>query len=289
MQAAPRTSLVTTPTHDICVLEWGPSDGQLLVALHGFPDTAWTWRTLAPVLADAGYRVVAPFMRGYAPSGIPNDGDYSVRALASDAVALYDRFGQDEAVLLGHDWGAIAADALAGDPDSPFTRVVALAVPPLPWINPTRATLMPWLGAVVKQPFHSWYTLYNQVPGLSERTFNRLTTKLWRDWSPGYEAADDLGFLRESTSALENRRAAVSYYRALLSRGSRAAFVEPVHPLLSLQGDQDGALDPGFFPAVRARTAANSRSELIMGTGHFLHLEKPQVVADRIFEFLATA
>jgi len=286
MIVAPRTSLVTLPTHDVCVLEWGEPSAPLLVALHGFPDTAWTWRTLAPLLAEAGYRVIAPFMRGYAPSGIPRDGDYSVSALAADAVALVDRFGDGAAVLVGHDWGAITADTLAGDPSSPFSKVVALAVPPLPWINPTRETLRPWLRAITKQPLHSWYIAYNQIPGAAERTFERMTTKLWRDWSPGYDAADDLSFLFEATPTLAHRRAVVSYYRAILSKGSRAAFVEPVHPLLSLQGDQDGALDPGFYPVVEARTASGSRSELIPGVGHFLHLEKPEVIAERILAFL---
>ena len=287
MRLAPSSRIYPLTTHEVGTLQWGPSDGRLLVALHGFPDTAWTWRTVAPLLASAGFRVVAPFMRGYAPSGVPKDGDYSVRALAKDAVALHELLGgDDEAVLVGHDWGAVAAGLLAGDPDSPFGRVVALAVPPLPWINPTRETLMPWLAALARQPFHSWYMAFNQVPGLAERIFDRLTTKLWRDWSPGYDATEDLAFLRDATPSLAHRRAAVSYYRALTSKGSRAAFVEPIHPLLSLQGDQDGALDPGFFPAVHARTNAISRSELIAGTGHFLHLEQPDVIASRIVDFL---
>lgn len=286
MRPAPTTTLYRLATHDACTLEWGPSEGRLMVALHGFPDTAWTWRTLAPLLADAGFRVVAPFMRGYAPSSIPSGGDYSVRALADDALALHERLAGGDAVLLGHDWGAIAAGTLAGHPGSPFSQVITLAVPPLPWINPTRETLKPWLGAFIKQPLHSWYMAYNQVPGLSERTFDRLTAKLWRDWSPGYDAAEDLAFLRDATPSLEHRRAVVSYYRAIFSKRSRSAFVEPTCPLLSLQGDQDGALDPGFFPAVRARTNAISRSELIAGTGHFLHLEKPALVVERILDFI---
>lgn len=287
MRIAPSARIYPLGTHDIATLQWGSDAGRLLIALHGFPDTAWTWRTAAPLLADAGYHVVAPFTRGYAPSGIPSDGDYSVRALARDAVALHELLGgSDDAVLVGHDWGAITADLLAGDPASPFKRLVALAVPPLPWINPTRATLAPWLGAVVRQPFHSWYMVFNQVPGLAEHTFDRLTAKLWRDWSPGYDATEDLAFLRDATPSIEFRRAAVSYYRALASKGSRAAFVEPIHPLLSLQGDRDGALDPGFFPAVQARTSANSQSELIPGVGHFLHLEEPELVTERIVAFL---
>ena len=288
MRLAPSARIYPLATHDVATLQWGPSDGRLLIALHGFPDTAWTWRTIAPLLVEQGYRVVAPFTRGYAPSGVPRDGDYSIRALAKDAVALHEMLGGDaEAVLVGHDWGAITASLLAGRPDAPFSRFVALAVPPLPWINPTRATLIPWLGALVRQPFHSWYMVYNQVPGAAERTFDRLTTKLWRDWSPGYDATEDLAFLRDATPTLAYRRATVSYYRALASKGSRAAFVEPIHPLLALQGDQDGAMDPGFFPAIRARTNSISQSELIAGTGHFLHLEQPEVVAARILEFIA--
>jgi pimeloyl-ACP methyl ester carboxylesterase len=287
MRLAPSSRIYPLATHDIATLQWGPEDGHLLIALHGFPDTAWTWRTVAPRLAEAGYRVVAPFTRGYAPSGFPSDHDYSVSALARDAVALREELGGGDAVLVGHDWGAITADLLAGDPNSPFSRVVALAVPPLPWVNPTRATLAPWLGAVARQPFHSWYMFFNQVPGLAERTYDRLTAKLWRDWSPGYDATEDLAFLRDATPSIEYRRATVAYYRALASKGSRkVAVVEPVHPLLSLQGAQDGCFDPGFFPAIRARTNSISQSELIAGAGHFLHLEQPEVVAERILDFL---
>lgn len=288
MRLAPSTRIYPLATHDVATLQWGPSEGSLLIALHGFPDTAWTWRTIAPLLADQGFRVVAPFTRGYAPSGVPRDGDYSVSALASDTLALHELLGGDgEATLVGHDWGAITAGLLAGRPEAPFSRFVALAVPPLPWINPTRATLVPWLGAVARQPFHSWYMAFNQVPGLAERMFDRLTTKLWGDWSPGYDATEDLALLRDATPTVAYRRAAVSYYRALASKGSRAALVEPIHPVLSLQGDQDGAFDPGFFPAIRARTNAISQSELIPGVGHFLHLEQPEIVASRILDFLS--
>lgn len=285
MQLAPSTSIYRLESHDVATLEWGPRDGRLMIALHGFPDTAWTWRAVAPIFVEAGFRVVAPFMRGYAPSGIPTGGDYSVSALARDAVALAERLGGD-AVLLGHDWGAIATDALAGRADSPFLKHVALAVPPLPWINPTRPTLRPWLGAVARQPLHSWYMAYNQIPGAAERTFDRLSAKLWRDWSPGYDATDDLAYLQEATPSLAHRRAVVSYYRALLSKGSRAAFAEPIHPLLALQGDQDGALDPRFFAAVAANAPEGSRAELIADAGHFLQLEQPEVVAEHILEFL---
>ncbi len=89
------------------ILEVG--SGPLALCLHGFPDCAHTWRNLLPELADAGFNAVAPFMRGYAPTGIPADGVYQIGALAADAVALHDALGGDaEAVLIGHDWGAEA-------------------------------------------------------------------------------------------------------------------------------------------------------------------------------------
>ena len=149
---------VELPSHRVRVLEWGSSTAPLVVALHGFPDTAWTWRRVAPRLAEAGLRVAAPFMRGYAPSGIPRDGDYTIRTLMTDAVALHRLLGGDQrTALVGHDWGAITAAGLAGDPASPYRAVVCLAAPPLPLTNPARDTWRPWLHAITRQPLRSRY------------------------------------------------------------------------------------------------------------------------------------
>src|SRR5713226_3737093 len=99
--------------------------GPLALCLHGFPDTAHTWRHLLPVLAGAR------FMRGYAPSAVPGDGDYRVGALIADAVALHQVLGGDgDAVLIGHDWGAEAAYGAAAFAPDRWRRVVTLVVPP---------------------------------------------------------------------------------------------------------------------------------------------------------------
>lgn len=278
---------VELPSHLVRVLEWGPLDGRLVVALHGFPDTAWTWRRLAPLLADAGLRVAAPFLRGYAPSGIPADGDYSVRALAADAVALHSTLGGGpDAVLLGHDWGAITTNAVVGDLASPYGRHVSLAVAPFAAMNPSRATLGRWLSAMVRQPFHSWYIAANQVPGLSERNFDLLAARLWRSWSPGYDAGEDLKLLRSAVPDVERARAVVSYYRAMLGTGIKPALAEPAAPLLYLHGDRDGALDPRFFPVVEHWMPPGSRAALVGGAGHFLQLEQPAAVAAEILAFV---
>src|SRR5687768_14216442 len=111
-------------------LEAGPHDGPLALCLHGFPDSAWTWRHLLPDLAHAGYRAVAPFMRGYAPTEVPADGRYQSGALVADACALHEALGGDgRAVILGHDWGAIATYGAAAHQPDRWSKVVAGAVP----------------------------------------------------------------------------------------------------------------------------------------------------------------
>ena len=98
---------VATPTVALRVLTWGPPDGPIALCLHGFPDTAYGWRKVAPRLVDAGWRVVAPFTRGYSPSSIPTDGSYHVGAMMDDALQVLDAVGPTgRDVVIGHDWGA---------------------------------------------------------------------------------------------------------------------------------------------------------------------------------------
>lgn len=295
----PRVVEVPLPTYTARVLEWGEASAPLVVALHGFPDTAWTWRYLGPYLADRGYRVAAPFLRGYGPSSVPSDETYTVGSLMADAVAVHGALGGDErSMLVGHDWGAITASALGAHPESPFRRVVTMAVPPLPSMNPSREWLGEWLGAAVRQPRNSWYIAFNQLPGLAERHFERLVTKLWSDWSPGYDASDDLSFLLSSVPDRAHARAVVSYYRALLrpGRGAKAyaawhrTFLDvPVVPTLFLQGDADGCLDRRFFTGASLALTGDSRAILVPGVGHFLQVETPDVVNAHVAAFLDEA
>jgi pimeloyl-ACP methyl ester carboxylesterase len=106
-----RTGNVTANGVDFHYIELGT--GPLVLCLHGFPDNAYTYRYLLPVLADAGFRGVAPFMRGYAPSGRPPDDRYESVLLGQDAVALITALGADRAFVVGHDWGALATLAAA--------------------------------------------------------------------------------------------------------------------------------------------------------------------------------
>ncbi len=283
---------VPTPAVELSVLEAGPADGPLAVLLHGFPDTARTWRHLMPLLAEDGFHVVAPYLRGYHPSGVPADGRYQTGALVADVVALYDALqGDERAVLVGHDWGAFAAYGAAALAPERWRRVVGAAVPPLPAM----------LGGFTNfaQLKRSWYIFFFQSV-LADPTVAAddlaFLANLWSDWSPGYDATEDLAHVRAALSSPANLAAAIGYYRALfdfashaeeLSAEQAAASSAVPHPTLYLHGADDGAMGAELIgDHVLSALGPGSSVEIFEHTGHFLHLEKPDEVNARIRAFL---
>lgn len=200
----------------VAYLEAGPPDGPLALCLHGFPDHAPTWEGLLGDLGAAGFRAVAPWLRGYAPSGAAPDGNYEAASLALDALALTDALAPGgDAVLVGHDWGAIAAYTAAGHRPDRFRRLVTMAVP-----HP--ASLMSRFLSSPDQLQRSWYIFFFQSP-LADVVVPAddfaVVDKLWRDWSPGF--TPDPTFMRALKDTLAAPApagfgAAVAYYRFML-------------------------------------------------------------------------
>lgn len=269
------------------VLAWGASSAPLALCLHGFPDTAWTWRELGPHLAGLGWRVVAPFTRGYAPTGLAPDDDYSAAALARDAIALHGALAGDaRAALIGHDWGAITTYEVTRLGPRTFARYVALAVPP------PAAVFEPFrrrdtIGIGLRQLRRSWYTAFTQVPGVAERALDRLIPRLWQDWSPGYAGRADAEIALTALHRPANRRAALRYYRTSLRPGpARDSCRPPGAPVLYLHGTNDGCLGIELFPIGRRMLAPGSRASSL-DAGHFLHLERPEVVNELIADWIS--
>jgi pimeloyl-ACP methyl ester carboxylesterase len=296
--AEPQWLDVAAPTVQLRALTWGPADAPIALCLHGFPDTAYGWRKVAPALVDAGWRVVAPFMRGYVPSSLPSDGSYHVGAYMDDALRVLDAAGPTgRDVLIGHDWGAIAGAGLAAMPDSPFTKAVIMSVPPSAAFR-GRVPQPGRLAAMLpRQMLRSWYIMYFQLPWLPERSASWVVPKLWRDWSPGYRADEDLRHVDAAIGAAERWRAALGYYRATV-RNTRppAQYAElhqhwlsaPLLPTLYLHGADDGCLG-NYTPWVERVLPDGSGIALIENGGHFLQLDQPDVVARRIVDFVGKA
>src|SRR3954463_2320633 len=122
---------------DVAYLEEGT--GPLVVLLPGFPDTAYTWDATMAALAAAGYRAVAPFLRGYHPTEIPKDAAYDMDTLGRDALALIKALGAQNAIVVGHDWGATAAYTATSMDPYRVRLLVTVAIPHPRSIKPTPA------------------------------------------------------------------------------------------------------------------------------------------------------
>lgn len=259
----------------------------LAVLVHGFPDTPHTWRHLGPELVQHGYRVVAPWLPGYdRPVGKP----VSVGTYARAMLDVRREHGADDrAVLIGHDWGAIAGyAAVAADPAA-FSRFVALAVPP----TAALATGI-FSYAQLKRSFYIWFI---QQVGLAEGvvTGPGFFESLWADWSPGYDNTEDVAELRRYVNAA-NIADVIAPYRASFNPDftdptaeaeAAASMQPPPVPTLYLHGAADGALGAELLTDVDAHLpAAGSVFEIVDGVGHFLHLERPRAIADKITGWL---
>ena len=286
---------VTANGLDFECLTWGDGD-RLALCLHGFPDDPGTFEPLADRLSDAGFTVVAPYMRGYGPTGPAPDDDYGATALGADAVALADALDDEDdfedAVLVGHDWGAVAAyDAARNEPDR-FSRIVTMAVPPRfaaeIWDHP-------------RQFLRSWYVWFFQLPGLSERTLRRddfaLIEVLWNLWSPGWDYAESrVDAVTETFRTDGTVEAALSYYREFVNplvrdlvgsgRPDPDAIPAIEVPGLVVAGATDGCIGADLFANAADAFAADCRVVEVRDAGHFMHRERPAVVGEEVVSFL---
>ena len=297
-------------------LEFGlleAGSGPLALCLHGFPDTAHTWRHLLPALAGAGFHAVAPFMRGYAPTAVPADGAYQLGALIADAVALHDVLGGGgDAVLIGHDWGAETAYGAAVHAPDRWRRLVTLSVPP--------ASLDTVLFSDYEQLKRFFYLfLFRDPLGFADALVAgdgmSFLDRLWQDWSPGYDAGEDLARVKESLREPANLAAAIGYYRAAGGAGgsggssggagSPAETADPAEPVgryaaeeqaagrqapqptLYLHGAADGCIRVELARGAERLLAPSSRMVVIENAGHFLHLEKPGEINEHILAWIS--
>jgi pimeloyl-ACP methyl ester carboxylesterase len=267
--------------------------GPLLLCLHGFPDHARSFRHQIASFADAGYRVVVPHMRGYAPTEPAPDGNYQTASLARDAAALIDALGADKAVLFGHDWGAMAAYGAALIAPERIEKLITAAVPY--GIGFITAFLSNYW-----QLKRSWYIYFFQTPqaepAVAAEDF-AFVRNLWLDWSPGWKFPEaEMDSLRETFRKPGVLEAALGYYRSMLNPERQdpalaaeqgAQHLTPIGvPTLYLHGATDGCVGTEMTVGMDAMFPAGLRTVVVEGAGHFLHQEKPEVVNQAVLEFL---
>lgn len=251
----------------------GPTDGPLVLFLHGFPARWSTWRGILPKYALAGYLAVAPDQRGYGESDRPGGvASYSVLHLVSDVIAILDAFGRERAYLVGHDFGGCVAWAVAMAHPERVERLATLnSVHPVGF----RRQLRKW-----SQLSKSWYVFFFQLPWVpqwcfSSGNFRLLHRSLLADGLPEGVVRDLLDGIRP-TGALE---AAIHGYRASLRDLVRKRFV-PTRvnvPTLIVWGDRERYLDPELAtPPIDWVTDA--RVEHVPEGSHWVHHDAPDKV-----------
>jgi pimeloyl-ACP methyl ester carboxylesterase len=271
-------------------------DGPLVLCLHGFPDHARSFRHQLPALAAAGFRAVAPFMRGYAPTEIPADGRYQSAVLAQDAIELIAALGYSSACVFGHDWGAVAAYGAATLAPRTVTKLVTAAVPHGP------SVLNAFLSNYDQQR-RSWYMFFFQHPfsdsAVAHDDFHFIE-RLWQDWSPGWQyPPEEMQALKATFRTPGVAQAALGYYRCTLNPANQdpqladlqtQISMSPITvPTLVLHGARDGCMSADLLDGMEALFPAGLRKVLIPNAGHFLHQEQPDEVNRVVMDFLQNA
>lgn len=267
-------------------VEAGPSDGPLVVLVHGFPDFWYGWRNQIPALAMAGFRVIAFDMRGYnlsdKPSGVRS---YALRTLVDDVAALIRACSGDgaKARVVGHDWGAGVVWAFAMKYPDLVERVAVLNGP-----HPER------LLSALKRPEQlakSWYMFFFQLPWLPEAWIRRNDFALLRRTlqdepkREGAVTAEDMALYIEAFSKPGVLTASVNYYRAMFRSHTNVKMRPIAAPVLVVWGDADPHLGAELAEP-NPKWVQNARVEHLPGASHWVQHDQPERVNELLIEFL---
>jgi pimeloyl-ACP methyl ester carboxylesterase len=259
-------------------------EGPLVLLFHGYPETARSWRVVQQRLAASGYRVIAPYMRGYPPTAFASNGDYAVSALARDVLALIDAFGAQSAIVIGHDWGASAVYAAAAENPAKISRLVALAIP-----HPKSFAGDPTIF------LNAPHFLYYQLPVAERLVWSYDFAHIdwiydqWAagDYTPDTAVMADIKTTLRSPDATEN---VLGYYWSLFNRDPaelEAAARRTISvSTLIIAGAEDGAVSRERYEAARTAFTGPYDYVELAGVGHFPQLEAPDKTADAILTFL---
>ena len=317
----------TIEVNDITLRVAEQGQGPLVLLVHGFPESWYSWRHQIPALAAAGYRAIAPDMRGFGGSSAPEAvEDYDISHLCGDLTGLVTAYGENQAILVGHDWGAaISWNCVLLEPEV-FTAVANMSVP---YGGRARSSPIEALRDTYGDRF--FYILYFQEigvdgVGLAEKEFDAdpraILSRLYQSpdtpraprevtdslrsaggWTtrlgepseqPGWLSASDLDYyVDEFTRA--GFRGGISYYRNINRNWEttpQLAGAKVQQPALFIAGEKDSVIRGATKEELESRLSGGVDDlrgvHLIPNAGHWIQQEKPQQVNDLLLSFLAS-
>jgi pimeloyl-ACP methyl ester carboxylesterase len=255
-------------------------EGPLVILLHGFPDTPHGWERIAAGLADAGYRAVRPWLRGYHPDTIVEGRGYDPVTIGSDPIAFLDALGEREAILVGHDWGASMVYGAATLHPDRVRAIVPIGIP--------HPSLLP------RDPRTLWaarHFLSLKMPW-AERTVRRADfaylDTLYGRWAPNWAGPARERSLADAKDAFSDERSlsgALDYYRALSPRTPPELARPPSARGLVVGGTTD-ILDPDLYERTVSLLGVGSDSLIVEGAGHWPHREDEEAFLTRLISFV---
>ncbi|ERH12333.1 MAG: putative hydrolase or acyltransferases (alpha/beta hydrolase superfamily) [halophilic archaeon J07HB67] len=270
---------------DLHVVTAGDQADPPVLLLHGFPDFWYGWREQIPALVDAGHRVVVPDQRGYNLSDTPRPvSAYRIERLVADAASLIAWTGRESLPVVGHDWGALVAWSLALRRPELVDRLGVVNVP-----HPT--VFRETLRSNPRQLLRSWYGAALQLPRLPEWALSRndcalLTRALESTSRPAAFSEAEHRRYRAAWQAPGTVRGMVNWYRAAVRHGLDTPRDRVLEPTLVVWGQQDDALLPETARA-SVDYCADGRLEQFPAASHWVHLEEPTAVSQRLVGHLA--
>jgi pimeloyl-ACP methyl ester carboxylesterase len=255
--------------------------GPLVLLLHGFPDTAHTWDRAIPAIAEAGFRAVAPFMRGYHPTAIPADAAYDGDTLGKDIASLVEALGEQSAIVVGHDWGASGAYCCAGLYPERVKKLVVFAIPHPGSFKPTPTLL--WAirhFAVLRRK--------NAVAKVSRDDFAYVDHLVAR-WSPAWKAIppEETAHVKAVFREPGCLDAALGYYRAVGFRQPAGYKKQITVPTIAFAGEHD-IIPPRLYEKARHWYTSSYEVVQVPG-GHFMHREHPDHVIPELVRVIKDA
>ena len=281
------TIIVQTDNGPFTLVDYG--SGPVILLLHGFPDSKELWKYQIQALADDGYRIIAPDLRGYGNSPSPVEKEqYSIPILMNDVIEILDKLSLDKVHLIGHDWGASLSWQLVKYYQHRFITLTVLSVG-----YPGNSG---WSS--MDQREKSWYFYLFLQEGLAEKTFADYDWEFGKEMLKSHKNRDEVLQRLQKPNALTT---ALNWYRGnLQDRLAQQGAEYPISnekpqlskdkieiPVLGIWGNLDNfLLEPQM--QLSSEYANNFRYAKIIGAGHWLMLQKPKELNIRILEFLNT-